>query len=190
MAPSGTARSTPATACVSPNDFSSPVASIARVIEILPQAPQGSRREFRPRLRRSVIGGQPLSSLCPAARGEIPGQGAQGNPPTCRWTGVSSPPATADERIPALPSALGDPRAGELLATVGELEMLARFDSGTSELRAERAVTLARDLGLTELEQRAQLIKADLLRRRGHVAEAGRIAQDVQRWATDNDSRR
>jgi two-component system, cell cycle response regulator len=103
---------------------------------------------------------------------------------------VSSPPATADERIPALPSALGDPRAGELLATVGELEMLARFDSGTSELRAERAVTLARDLGLTELEQRAQLIKADLLRRRGHVAEAGRIAQDVQRWATDNDSRR
>ena len=29
MAPSGTARSTPATARVSPNDFSSPVASIA-----------------------------------------------------------------------------------------------------------------------------------------------------------------
>src|SRR6185312_5317423 len=43
-----------------------------------------------------------------------------------------------------------------------------------------------RELGLTELEQRAQLVKADLLRRRGNVAEAGRIAQDVHRWATDN----
>jgi diguanylate cyclase (GGDEF)-like protein len=96
----------------------------------------------------------------------------------------------SDERIPALPSAVDDPRAAELRATVGELEMLARFDHDTSDLRAEQAVTAARDLGLTELEQRAQLVKADLLRRRGHVAEAGRIAQDVHRWSTDNDSRR
>ena len=57
---------------------------------------------------------------------------------------MSSPPAVADERIPALPSAVDDPRAGELLATVGELEMLARFDSGGAEQRAEQAVTAAR----------------------------------------------
>jgi two-component system cell cycle response regulator len=103
---------------------------------------------------------------------------------------VISPPPETDERIPALPSAADDRRAADLLATVGELEMLARFDRGSAEQRAEEAVTAARELGLTELEQRAQLIKADLLRRRGNVAEAGRIAHDVHRWATDNDSRR
>ena len=92
--------------------------------------------------------------------------------------------------MPALVHALDDPRAAELLATVGELEMLARFDRGSAEQRAEQAVSAARELGLTELGERAQLVKADLLRRRGNVAEAGRIAQDVNRWATDNDSRR
>ncbi|TFV87041.1 GGDEF domain-containing protein [Blastococcus sp. CT_GayMR16] len=68
--------------------------------------------------------------------------------------------------------------------------MLARFDRGSAEQRAEQTVADARELGLAEIEQRAQLIKADLLRRRGNVAEAGRIAQAVQRWATDDDSRR
>jgi diguanylate cyclase (GGDEF)-like protein len=92
--------------------------------------------------------------------------------------------------MPALNPAFVDPQAAELLAIVGELEMLARFDRGGAEQRAEQAVLAARDLGLTELEERAQLVKADLLRRRGNVAEAGRIAQDVHRWATDNDSRR
>ena len=102
---------------------------------------------------------------------------------------MTSSPPVADERVLALLSACGDERARRLLATVGELEMLARFDNGTSEQRADQAVTAARELGLTELEQRAQLVRADLLRRRGHVAEAGRIAQDVHRWATDNDAR-
>jgi diguanylate cyclase (GGDEF)-like protein len=92
-----------------------------------------------------------------------------------------------DEHLPALGLA-DDPRAGGLLATVVELEMLARFDSGNAERRADQALATARELGLTELEQRAQLVRADLLRRRGNVAEAGRIAQDVHRWATDNDS--
>jgi diguanylate cyclase (GGDEF)-like protein len=95
----------------------------------------------------------------------------------------------ADERTPVLPTATDDPRACALLATVGELEMLARFDRGGAEQRAEEAVATARDLGLTELEQRAQLVRADLLRRRGNVAEAGRIAQDVHRWAGDHDAR-
>jgi two-component system cell cycle response regulator len=92
----------------------------------------------------------------------------------------------SDERTPAL----ADPRAAEVLATVGELEMLARFDRGGAEQRADQAIAAARELGLPEVEQRAQLIRADLLRRRGNVAEAGRIGQDVHRWATDNDSPR
>src|SRR6476661_7151837 len=112
---------------------------------------------------------------------------AQAPPRTCRWTGVTSSPVVDDERMPAL-GTVDDPRACELLATVVELEMLARFDAGTAEQRADRSIAMARDLGLTELEQRAQLVRADMLRRRGNVAEAGRIAQDVHRWATENDS--
>jgi diguanylate cyclase (GGDEF)-like protein len=100
---------------------------------------------------------------------------------------VTSSPVVDDERLPAL-AAVDDPRAGDLLATVVELETLARFDSGTAELRADHSIAVARDLGFTELEQRAQLVRADLQRRRGNVAEAGRIAQDVHRWATDAQS--
>ena len=102
---------------------------------------------------------------------------------------MTSSPATADERSPAFVAAV-DPCAGDLPALVGELELLARFDTGGAEQRADEAVARARELGLTELEQRAQLVRADLLRRRGNVAEAGRIAQDVHRWATDNGSGR
>ncbi len=102
---------------------------------------------------------------------------------------VTSSPVTADERSPAFEAAL-DPCAGDLPALVGELELLARFDTGGAEQRADEAVARARELGLIELEQRAQLVRADLLRRRGNVAEAGRIAQDVHRWATDNGSGR
>ena len=102
---------------------------------------------------------------------------------------MTSSPATADERSPAFAAVL-DPCAGDLPALVGELELLARFDTGGAEQRADEAVARARELGLTELEQRAQLVRADLLRRRGNVAEAGRIAQDVHRWATDNGSGR
>jgi diguanylate cyclase (GGDEF)-like protein len=93
-----------------------------------------------------------------------------------------------DERLPAL-AAVDDPRAARLCATVAELELVSRFDRGGAEQRADRARATARELGLPGLEQRAQLVRAELLRRRGHVAEAGRIAQDVHRWATDNDAR-
>jgi two-component system cell cycle response regulator len=64
---------------------------------------------------------------------------------------VTSPPAVTDER--ALAPVVDDPRAGDLLATVGELETLARFDRGGAEERAEQAVAAARELGLPELEQ-------------------------------------
>src|SRR3954470_1951197 len=100
---------------------------------------------------------------------------------------MTSSPVVSDERMPAF-ATIDDPRAAELLATVVELEMLARFDSGWAEQRADQSIAAARELGLTELEPRAQLVRADFQRRRGNVAEAGRIAQDVHRWATANDS--
>ena len=40
-----------------------------------------------------------------------------------------------------------------------------------------------------DLELRARLVQADLLRRRGNVAEAGRQVQEIHRWATEHDAR-
>jgi two-component system cell cycle response regulator len=83
---------------------------------------------------------------------------------------------------------LDDPRTAELSASIVELENLSRLDKGDLDREAERAVASARQFGVAELEQRARLVQADLLRRRGNVAEAGRQAQDIQRWAIDHDS--
>jgi diguanylate cyclase (GGDEF)-like protein len=79
--------------------------------------------------------------------------------------------------------------AAELSATVAELETLSRFDHGGAAQRAQRAVVAARELGVPELELRAQLVQADMVRRRGDVASAGRVAQDVRRWATEHGAR-
>jgi len=81
-----------------------------------------------------------------------------------------------------------DPRARALAESIGELENLSRFDRHDMDRRAEETAVPARDLGLTDLALRAGLVQADLLRRRGNIAEAGRRAQEIQRWATDHDS--
>jgi two-component system, cell cycle response regulator len=97
--------------------------------------------------------------------------------------------------LPALPAprtaAMDDglavvPEAALLAAAVDELETLSRFDFDRAGRRAEDAVAAARELGLAELELRAQLVQADMVRRRGNVAEAGRTAQEVRRWAAEH----
>ena len=102
---------------------------------------------------------------------------------------------TADVRDPAsagsstaAPAPLFDVRAIELSVAVGELENLSRFDRGDIEERAARAVAQAEELGLADLAQRAHLVQADLLRRRGNVPDGGRRAQEIQRWATEHDA--
>ena len=85
--------------------------------------------------------------------------------------------------------ALVDSPAARLSADVTELENLSRFDHGELDLRAETALAASRELGLAELEQRALLVLADLLRRRGNVAEAGQQAQQIHRWATGSGAR-
>ena len=76
--------------------------------------------------------------------------------------------------------------AALLAASLDELEALSRFDRGGVAEHAARAAEAARALGETELELRARLVQADLVRRRGDVGAAGRTAQDVQRWATEH----
>ncbi len=88
-------------------------------------------------------------------------------------------------------AAVSDAAVAALSASLDELESLSRFDSAAAAAaeRAEQALATARELGLVEFELRAQLVQADLVRRRGNVSEAGRVAQDVRRWATEHDSR-
>src|SRR4051812_31806308 len=76
-----------------------------------------------------------------------------------------------------------------LVAEIAELESLPRFDRDGAGERAQRAATRARELGLTELELRAQLVRAEVFQRRGELAAGGRLAQEVQQWASDHDAR-
>jgi diguanylate cyclase (GGDEF)-like protein len=89
--------------------------------------------------------------------------------------------------VPA--SAVDGADAEALAAELAALETISRFDHEGIEDRAQRAGAAAAELGLPELELRARLVDADLLRRRGNVAAAGQISQDVHRWASDHDSR-
>lgn len=71
------------------------------------------------------------------------------------------------------------------------LEALSRFDTDLDGVAAsaEGAATAARGLGLAGLALRADLVAADVRRRRGHLADAGSTAQAVQRWATEHQAR-
>ncbi|MGY1722056.1 diguanylate cyclase [Blastococcus sp. SYSU DS0533] len=89
--------------------------------------------------------------------------------------------------LPAPPPA--DAGVAALRAEIAELEDRSRFDEDGLEQRAELARAQARETGVPELERRARLVQADLVRRRGSVAEAGRLAEEIHRWAADHDSR-
>ncbi|RBY87976.1 GGDEF domain-containing protein [Blastococcus sp. TF02A-30] len=85
------------------------------------------------------------------------------------------------------PPRSGDPAAA-LSAELDELEVLSRFERDDVGPRAEQAAAAARDLGLTDQELRARVVLADLHRKGGHVAEAGRRLHEILRWADDHDA--
>ncbi|KQS68883.1 diguanylate cyclase [Modestobacter sp. Leaf380] len=100
--------------------------------------------------------------------------------------------ATTQDEAPPSPAGPDGHRVRQLQAVLDELEAVSRFDRALDVVsdRAREAGDTARSLGLTELELRAELVAVDVRRRAGHVAEAGRTAQDVHRWATDHDAPR
>ncbi len=84
------------------------------------------------------------------------------------------------------PGPSGDDPTARLTAQVAELECVSRFGvDGIAEAAARVAVE-AEAASLSEVCLRARLVGADVLRRRGDHAEAGRIVQDIRRWATEN----
>ena len=84
------------------------------------------------------------------------------------------------------PGPAGDGPAGRLEAQVTELEIVSRFRVDGIAGRAELLAAKADALKLTEVSLRTRLVGADVLRRQGDHAGAGRIAQDIRRWATTN----
>jgi two-component system cell cycle response regulator len=81
----------------------------------------------------------------------------------------------------------GQGPAGRLTEQVALLENVSRL---RVDGIAERAALLAAEaaaLNQTEVSLRARLVGADMLRCQGNHAEAGQIAQEIRRWATENE---
>jgi two-component system cell cycle response regulator len=88
------------------------------------------------------------------------------------------------------PTALSDPTAppeARLAAALQAMEMVPIAEFRTVAEPARRAERLAVELHRPDLRMRARLVRADVLRREGDAVESGRIAQQVNTWATEHD---
>jgi diguanylate cyclase (GGDEF)-like protein len=87
------------------------------------------------------------------------------------------------------PGSAGNGPAGRLAALVAHLENVSRFQVDGIAERAALVAAEAEASGLTEVSLRARLVGADMLRCQGEHASAGRTAQEIRRWATENEHR-
>jgi two-component system cell cycle response regulator len=79
------------------------------------------------------------------------------------------------------------PEAEALLtAAVRAMEMVPVAEFRTVVEPAERAERLAGELDRPDLQLRARLVRADVLRREGDGVESGRIAQQANAWAAEH----
>jgi diguanylate cyclase (GGDEF)-like protein len=107
-------------------------------------------------------------------------------------------PAVPEAGDPAVPvhfadaladlSASAPNAAARLAAVLDAMEMVPAADFRTVVMPAERAERLAVELGRPDLQMRARLLRADVLLREGDTAESGRMAQQVNAWATEHGS--
>lgn len=97
-------------------------------------------------------------------------------------------PTTQDSSLAVIepPGPAGSGPAGRLTVQVAELEIVSRLRVDGIAERAARVAAEAETSKLTEVCLRARLVGADMLRRQGDHAEAGRIAQNIRRWATEH----
>src|SRR4051794_36104535 len=85
----------------------------------------------------------------------------------------------------ALSDSQADAERDRLTSALDALEMLVMEDVDSAEVRAHALEESARSLGLTDLTQRARLVLADVLGRRGETALAAAIERDVLAWAME-----
>jgi diguanylate cyclase (GGDEF)-like protein len=88
----------------------------------------------------------------------------------------------------AAPAPLSADELAALETEVAEVELLPLVDGAAAAARAERLLRVVRAHGLTELEMRAELAQAEVLQRDGELGQAGVLAQQALRWATENGS--
>nr|WP_240943216.1 GGDEF domain-containing protein [Planosporangium thailandense] len=72
-----------------------------------------------------------------------------------------------------------------MAAGLAAMEMVPTDEFRTVAEPARHAERLAADLGRTDLEMRARLVQADVLRREGDAVSSGRIAHEVNAWAVE-----
>jgi two-component system, cell cycle response regulator len=94
-----------------------------------------------------------------------------------------------DGRAPVASPPRTDPRS-MLLVSIDALETASRFAFDGMTEWAQQVADDADALDLVEVRLRAELVRADMLRRQGELPEAARVAERVRRWAVDHDSRR
>jgi two-component system cell cycle response regulator len=76
--------------------------------------------------------------------------------------------------------------AGELAAELDELELVPFSDAKAAFGPAVALERKARELGLDDLERRAQLIQADVLGRIGKHTASGQLIREINEWATEH----
>jgi two-component system cell cycle response regulator len=73
-----------------------------------------------------------------------------------------------------------------LVAALDAMEMVPAADFRTVVMPADHAERLAAELGRVDLQMRARLVRADVLLREGDTGESGRMAQQVNAWASEH----
>jgi two-component system, cell cycle response regulator len=97
---------------------------------------------------------------------------------------------TPDEAIEYAALAGDRAQVESLLALALErLEPLPFIDPEGAFTPAREAQRIADSFGLTTLHLRAQLVEAEVCCRRGQVAAGGRVAREINRWASENGDR-
>jgi two-component system, cell cycle response regulator len=99
---------------------------------------------------------------------------------------VTSAPVVDPGQAGPVPAPRDDAAGARLLAEVEALETASRFAVDGIADAAERLAAAARRLQLPEAVMRAELVGAEMMRRRGDIAGAGREAQRVRRWAEEH----
>jgi diguanylate cyclase (GGDEF)-like protein len=102
---------------------------------------------------------------------------------------VPEPPAVGESGRPASADGSTVRTAAELAAALDLLENRRVYDVDGAFDSSTQIEREADSLGATELKLRAQLVRADMVDRRGDVAAGARLGWAVNRWADEHEHR-
>jgi two-component system cell cycle response regulator len=97
--------------------------------------------------------------------------------------------AVSPPESPELQQAGAPPSPDALAEHIEALELLVYTDAAAALASAVEAERVAQRFGRTDLELQARLVRGDALDRLGNVGAGGKIAREVNRWATEHGHR-